>query len=244
VQLLAWLIVPVLLLVAVPHELAHLFAARRFGVKVLEFGLGLPPRACSFEWRGTRWSINWLLPFGAFVKLKGEDQGSEADDFAALCPWQRAIVILAGPVANLVVAGVAIGLSLWLIDRPAGLQAVVVRDEPFVLGWVGVAQLMEELSNVGISAWSWFLALVASLSLGLGVANLLPVPPLDGARVGLALMELRVGRPVLSHRWAVRLNLMGLALLIVVFAVVTGADLVRLLSGGVLVAHGEHPLLH
>src|SRR5919199_2740673 len=100
--LLAWIIVPLLLLVAVPHELAHLLMARRLGVTVREFGLGLPPRAGSVTWKGIRWSLNWLLPFGAFVKLKGEDCGTATDDFAALPPGRRTLVVLAGPVANLV----------------------------------------------------------------------------------------------------------------------------------------------
>src|SRR5919202_4161654 len=123
--LLAWIILPLLLLVAVPHVLGHLLMARRLGVTVREFGLGLPPHAFSVNWKGVRWSVNWLLPFGAFVKLKGEDHGTEPDDFAALSPGRRTLVVLAGPLANLLVAGVALLLSGVVIGEPTGLHAVV-----------------------------------------------------------------------------------------------------------------------
>src|SRR5919202_1757391 len=123
--LLVWIILPLLVLVAAPHELGHLLMARRFGVTVREFGLGLPPRVGSVSWQGIRWSVGWLLPLGAFVKLKGEDSGTEPDDFAALGPGRRSLVVLAGPAANLLVACLALLVSGVLIGEPTGLRAVV-----------------------------------------------------------------------------------------------------------------------
>ncbi len=243
-----------MLLVALPHELAHLLVARRFGVTVHEFGLGLPPRMWSFQWRSIRWSVNWLLPFGAFVRLKGEQTGDAADDFAALPARQRVLVVAAGPMANLLVALAAVVLSGVLIGVPTGLQAdgamgyrpardpldavaglaeVTSRSQqpqPIVLSWVGVAQVMDELENVGIPPLAWFLALLATLSFGLGITNLVPLPPLDGSRIAVVFVEGFVGRR-LQQRWATRLNVLGVAALVVLFLVVTGVDVVRLLSG-------------
>ena len=271
--LLAWIIVPLLLLVAVPHELGHLLMARRFGVTVREFGLGLPPRAFSVTWNRTRWSVNWLLPFGAFVKLKGEDAGTECDDFAALGPGRRSLVVLAGPLANFLVAGVALLLSGVLVGQPTGLRPVAtpggethlqmayaplrtpddllqgaraltaasehtpsVGSQPAMLGWVGLAQVMHELQDVDIPALAWFLALLASLSLGLGVMNLLPIPPLDGGRLFLYAAEAWRQRPLVAPRLMSRLNLAGLAVLVAVFAAVTSTDVLRLLSGQSILA--------
>jgi membrane-associated protease RseP (regulator of RpoE activity) len=271
--LLAWIILPLLLLVAVPHELGHLLMARRFGITVREFGLGLPPRAFSFDWQGTRWSVNWLLPFGAFVKLKGEDHGTAPDDFAALPPGRRTLVVLAGPVANLLVACLALLLSGVLIGQPTGLRQVgtsggqahlqmgyapirtpgdllqgfgaltagsenmSLGPQPAVLGWVGLAQVMDELGDVDIPPLAWFLALLASLSIGLGVMNLLPIPPLDGGRILLyGLESLRRRGPVIAPHRMARLNLAGLVVLVAVFAAVTGTDLLRLLSGQSILA--------
>ena len=337
--LLAWIIVPLLVLVALPHELGHLLLARRFGVTVREFGLGLPPRAVSFTLQGIRWSVNWLLPFGAFVKLKGEDHGDAPDDFAALGPGRRSLVVLAGPLANLLVACLALLLSGLLIGEPTGLRAVVARldrpatsdlqlgdvlvsvdgqpvrrvgalaqslnaapgqvvnvvveragarldvalsgeadpseievharmgyapirtpggvlhglqalaaasesislgpehpDRVALLGWVGLAQLMHELGAVEIPPLAWFLALLASLSLGLGMMNLLPIPPLDGGRVALYALEGLRQRPPVAPWFMARLNQAGMLVLVAVFVAVTGTDVWRLLSGQSILA--------
>ena len=55
------------------HEAGHFFVAKKFGIKVEEFGFGFPPRALSFKKGETIYSINWL-PIGGFVKLYGEDE--------------------------------------------------------------------------------------------------------------------------------------------------------------------------
>ena len=55
------------------HELGHFLVAKRFGIRVDEFGLGFPPRITKlFTWKGTPFTLNWL-PFGGFVKIFGEN---------------------------------------------------------------------------------------------------------------------------------------------------------------------------
>lgn len=53
------------------HELGHFMAARQAGVKVEEFGLGIPPKAAVLgkDSYGTQYTLNWL-PIGGFVRLK------------------------------------------------------------------------------------------------------------------------------------------------------------------------------
>ena len=61
------------------HELGHFVTARLAKVRVLEFGIGFPPRAKVLRSKGeTLYTLNWL-PIGGFVKLEGED-GNDADD--------------------------------------------------------------------------------------------------------------------------------------------------------------------
>ena len=61
------------------HELGHFIVARLAKVRVLEFGIGFPPRAKVLRDQGeTIYTLNWL-PIGGFVKLEGED-GDEIDD--------------------------------------------------------------------------------------------------------------------------------------------------------------------
>lgn len=91
------------------HELGHFLVAKKFGIKVLEFGFGIPPRAWGKKFGETLVSINWL-PFGGFVRLLGEDETHSvvtARDFRAKPVRERIAVVFAGVLMNLALA--------WLI---------------------------------------------------------------------------------------------------------------------------------
>lgn len=91
------------------HELGHFFAARRAGVEVEEFGFGLPPRAKTlFRWKGTDFSLNWI-PFGGFVRLKGENAIEHSErvapgSFANASILWRVIILVAGVAMNFLLA--------------------------------------------------------------------------------------------------------------------------------------------
>ena len=130
----------VLSVLVIAHELGHFLTARRFGVKAEEFGFGFPPRAFGVykntlnKWRlvwgtkeitdspGTIYSINWL-PLGGFVKIKGENGEAEAemDSFSSRKIWQRAIMLSAGVIMNVVLAGVLISVG-FMIGLPQALD--------------------------------------------------------------------------------------------------------------------------
>ena len=59
-----------LVLLVLVHELGHFAAAKFFGMYVMEFGIGFPPRLFSRMRGETRYSVN-LVPLGGFVKLHG-----------------------------------------------------------------------------------------------------------------------------------------------------------------------------
>jgi regulator of sigma E protease len=89
------------------HELGHFLAARARKVQVEEFGLGFPPRlATLFTAGGTRFTLN-VIPLGGFVRPKGEDDPSVPDGLSGASKATRAIVLLAGPGANILLALVA-----------------------------------------------------------------------------------------------------------------------------------------
>ncbi len=91
------------------HEFGHFIAAKKAGVVVEEFGFGLPPRAKTlFKWRGTIFSLNWI-PFGGFVRLKGENAVEESErkakgSFAGASIFARTIILVAGVGMNFLLA--------------------------------------------------------------------------------------------------------------------------------------------
>ncbi len=100
-SLLPFLAILVLLLVV--HEGGHYIAAKLLGVTVLEAGFGLPPRVWATTWRGTEYSFN-ALPFGAFVRMLGEEDPTDPKSLAAQPKWKRSVILGAGVVMNLLLA--------------------------------------------------------------------------------------------------------------------------------------------
>lgn len=98
------LIIPILAFLIIIHELGHFFAARSVGVKVEEFGIGIPPRAKAWRRNGVLWSINWI-PFGGFVRVKGEDGADMSEgSMNRKGPVQRAFFLIAGSAMNFLAA--------------------------------------------------------------------------------------------------------------------------------------------
>ncbi|MFO0703527.1 MAG: M50 family metallopeptidase [Patescibacteria group bacterium] len=111
------------------HELGHFLVARKSGVLVEEFGIGMPPRAVGFQKIDNKWrvlwgnkspedirytvySLNWL-PLGGFVKLYGDGAGGEGGEvlpqladkaFENKNVWARAAIMVAGVVMNILLA--------------------------------------------------------------------------------------------------------------------------------------------
>ena len=115
------LFLAMLSVLVVLHEYGHFIVARLNGVRVTDFAMGMGPTL--LKWTsprsGTHYRLN-LLPIGGYCQMKGEDGQStqaeqqrefrktaadyEADNFQAKTPLQRLSIVLAGPVANFIVA--------------------------------------------------------------------------------------------------------------------------------------------
>src|SRR3989344_4534827 len=88
------------------HEFGHFILAKKFGVKVEEFGVGYPPRLIGKKIGETIYSIN-LLPFGAFVRMPGETEKSEdPGSFSRQPVLNRILIALAGVVSFWIVSAI------------------------------------------------------------------------------------------------------------------------------------------
>ncbi len=122
------------------HECGHFFAARKAGVTVEEFGFGLPPRAKTLFFQGgTRFSLNWI-PFGGFVRLKGENAVTDSErlapgSFGRASVPARVIILIAGVAMNFLFAVIifTIGFSVakWIPTYVSyeDMQSAATRGE-------------------------------------------------------------------------------------------------------------------
>jgi len=108
------------------HELGHFVTARKLGMAVEEFGFGFPPRIAGIRRGSTIYSINWI-PFGGFVRLKGEQPGTavEPDSFGAQSRSRRFAVLAAGVLMNYLLAFVlfTVGFSIGIPAATTGTAA-------------------------------------------------------------------------------------------------------------------------
>ncbi|MBC6980762.1 RIP metalloprotease [Caulobacter sp. 17J80-11] len=138
----------VLTLIVTVHELGHFWVARAFGVKIDSFSIGFGRALARFRDRsGVEWRIGWL-PLGGYVKFAGDVNAAsvpDAEDLAALKQeieaeegpgawknyfhfkplWQRALVVVAGPVSNFLLAIVIFASLALAFGQQQVLRPVV-----------------------------------------------------------------------------------------------------------------------
>jgi regulator of sigma E protease len=95
------------------HELGHFITAKRAGVKVEEFGIGIPPRLFGIKRGETIYSVN-AIPIGAFVKAAGENDPTVPRSLAGKGPWTRLGIYAAGPLVNIFLAFVLLSAFIAL----------------------------------------------------------------------------------------------------------------------------------
>ncbi len=112
------------------HELGHFIMAKKNGIRVLEFCLGLGPTIFKVQKGETVYALN-LLPFGGACMMEGED--SESDDeraFNKKTVWQRIQVVAAGPVFNFILAYLLAVLFIGIAGYDAPVIASVEEGYP------------------------------------------------------------------------------------------------------------------
>jgi regulator of sigma E protease len=110
------------------HEWGHFVVARFFGVRVDVFSIGFGPRLFGVRRGPTDYRVS-ALPLGGYVRMAGdnpaEERRGDPDEFLSKPRWQRALIALAGPTTNLLLAVV---LTAGIFVR--GGQQPVYADQP------------------------------------------------------------------------------------------------------------------
>src|SRR5260221_162204 len=202
---------PILSIMMFVHELGHFITARLAGITVLEFGFGLPPRLWGFKRNGVIYSINWI-PFGAFVKMLGEEDPTAPGSLASKPGGIRATVL-------------AIGATLSVPKML--LEGSLAPSDARLIGLVGMAQATSETVSYVADTGFWYplFILTGLFSAGLSIANLLPIPALDGGRLFFVILEWIRGRRVPPEREAA-FHFVGIVVLLTLMVIISFNDLV------------------
>ncbi len=156
------LVLSVLILV---HELGHFFTAKKCGIKVEEFGFGIPPRIWGKKVGETIYSIN-ALPFGGFVRLHGEQEETEETNirrsFLHKSKGKRALVIVAGVIMNFVLAIVAFAIVYSFSGIPKDTGRIKVVDvaagSPAEKAGIVVGDIITKVDKVEVSDSDLFIS--------------------------------------------------------------------------------------
>jgi len=141
------------------HELGHFTAARFFGVQVDVFSIGFGKRLWTKKIGKTEWSIS-SIPLGGYVKMKGQDDSDptnisyDNDSYTTKKPWQRIIILLAGPFANFLMAFM-LYLAISYMGVPKLLTYVdkVTKDSPAYQAGVQKEDKILQINGHNVLYW-------------------------------------------------------------------------------------------
>jgi regulator of sigma E protease len=162
--------VATLSILVVLHEYGHFLIARRNGVRVNEFAVGMGPKI--FGWTsprsGTLYSFR-ALPIGGFCAMEGEDNKTSeaeqqrefiqapvdnANNFQAKSPWSRLAIVLAGPIANFILCYVILLIAALTFgaqgDTPEAVVGPLVGGSPGQIAGLHAGDRIVELNGKSI----------------------------------------------------------------------------------------------
>ena len=125
IAIIAWVLMFMVLIIL--HELWHFTAARKSGVKVLEFGIWIPPKICKL-WKDKKWTEYTAnaIPLGWFCSLKWEDPSNPEDfnapdSFMSAKFWKKIVILLWWVTANFLVAWVLFTVIFTAWTQPLSI---------------------------------------------------------------------------------------------------------------------------
>jgi regulator of sigma E protease len=145
------------------HELGHYLTAKIFKIDVEEFGFGFPPRLVKlFKIKETQFSLNWI-PFGGFVRLSGETDPSTPGGFGNAKPLTRILVLLGGPVMNLITGIVLFSLIFNRVGTPDYTKVLVsnvAENSPAQAAGIQIGDLVTSIAGSPVNSTDEMVTLI------------------------------------------------------------------------------------
>ncbi len=213
------------------HEGGHFLVAKLCKIRVNEFSIGFGKILWSRQKGETKYSIR-LVPLGGFVSMEGEEEPSnEEGSFSKAGILKKFAIVSAGAIVNIV-----FGLLVYfiLVTVHYGIEVAWPSTVGFIgalgesikmlftggvtandlAGPIGIANIVSQTSSL-----TDFIYLLSVISLSLGMTNLIPIPPLDGGKLLIYIIEWVKRKPLkeetqLKIQMAGFIFIMGLSLFV------------------------------
>ncbi len=140
------------------HEFGHFIMAKRAGVRVEKFSLGMGPKLIGYKKGDTEYVIS-ALPLGGYVKMAGENPDEEPtgspDEFQSKTVWQRAKIAATGPLTNILLAFLIMPLVFMIGTYSLGLARVGYVDKGSPADQAGfmVGDVIEKINGRSVADW-------------------------------------------------------------------------------------------
>lgn len=146
------------------HEFGHFIAAKACGVKVNEFAIGMGPAFFKRQKGETQYSLR-IFPIGGFCAMEGEDEDSEdARAFNNKPAWQRACVLAAGPIMNVLTAMLLLIVIATWSGQPTTTVKQVLDDSPAYEAGIQAGDTILSVDDKEIKEWNDLLTAVGKTS--------------------------------------------------------------------------------
>jgi regulator of sigma E protease len=153
-----------LIFLIIVHELGHMLTAKALGVRVPEFGVGFGPAIFKKRIGRTVYSFR-VIVLGGFAKMAGMGDGERGPDtYPAKAPWRRALIIFAGPFANIVAAVAILAGVLMVSGAVTDVRPEVREVEPGSMAdrvGIQVGDKLVAIDGDRIKGWEGFTREVA-----------------------------------------------------------------------------------
>ena len=139
------------------HEFGHFICARKCGVEIKEFAIGMGPKILQWKSReyDTQYSLR-LLPIGGYVSMLGEDEESDSENsFGKKSVWKRLLIISAGPIMNLVLGFLVMVLIVALVGSLYSNTIYYTEDIPSISQSCGLqdGDTITKVGNTRVHTW-------------------------------------------------------------------------------------------
>ncbi|MGL5314918.1 MAG: RIP metalloprotease RseP [Peptostreptococcaceae bacterium] len=135
------------------HELGHFLLAKKAGIKIHEFAVGMGPKLFSTKKGETLYSIR-LLPLGGYCAMEGEDgESSDPRSFGQKSLLQRASVLFAGPFFNIIFAVILLIPVFIYMGAPSTTLGKIIPDSPAQAIGLQVDDKIVNINGHEINSW-------------------------------------------------------------------------------------------